>query len=350
MNNLQSKTSDVYINGIGEKYLNFFLENNSKNIFILVDTNSQNFCLSFFLSKFNISNYQLLKVPAGESSKSLLQLTYLIDSLIKANADRNSILINLGGGVVSDLGGFLASVYNRGISFINVPTTLLAQVDASIGGKNGINYGKVKNKIGVINYPLFTIILTKFLESLPQKEIISGYGEIFKYGLIFDRKLWNKLTLLNLNIENSKKIVERSVKIKKSVIQIDKRKKNYRNILNFGHSIGHAIESSNSETCDINHGLAVVIGMICELYISNLVVKLPSKDLNQSIKVLTEKFPTRKIINLNKVLDYLKLDKKNNYGKLIFSLVPNIGECLYNQEVSEKIVYESLVFYNQLHD
>ena len=164
-------------------------------------------------------------MPAGESSKSLLQLTYLIDSLIKANADRNSILINLGGGVVSDLGGFLASVYNRGISFINVPTTLLAQVDASIGGKNGINYGKVKNKIGVINYPLFTIILTKFLESLPQKEIISGYGEIFKYGLIFDRKLWNKLTLLNLNIENSKKIVDRSVKNKKSVIQIDKRKK-----------------------------------------------------------------------------------------------------------------------------
>ena len=108
MNNLQSKTSDVYINGLGEKYLNFFFENNSKNIFILVDTNSQNFCLSFFLSKFNITNYQLLKVPAGESSKSFLQLTYLIDSLIKANADRNSILINLGGGVVSDLGGFFS--------------------------------------------------------------------------------------------------------------------------------------------------------------------------------------------------------------------------------------------------
>ena len=350
MNNLQSKTSNVFINGIGEKHLKYFLDNNFKNIFILVDNNSKNFCLSFFLSKFNISNYHLLKVPAGEASKSLTQLTYLIDSLIKANADRNSILINLGGGVVSDLGGFLASVYNRGISFINVPTTLLAQVDASIGGKNGINYGNVKNKIGVINYPLFTIILTKFIETLPQKEIISGYGEIFKYGLIFDRKLWNKLTLLNLNIENSKKIVDRSVKIKNSVIKIDKRKKHFRNILNFGHSIGHAIESSSSETCKIDHGLAVVMGMICELFISNVKVNLPSKDLNHSIKVLIEKFPVRKINNLDRVLEYIKLDKKNNFGKLIFSLVPNIGECLFNQEVSEKIVYESLVFYNQLHD
>ena len=350
MKNFQTNMSSFYINNIGEIQLKKFLNNNGNNIFILVDFNTEKFCLDLFLTTFNISNYQLLKVPCGESSKSLDYLSFLISELVKKKADINSLLINLGGGVVCDLGGFLASVYNRGINFINVPTTLLAQVDASIGGKNGINFDNIKNKIGLINYPLFTVTLTKFLKTLPQNEIISGYGEIYKYGLIYDLDFWNKLILEDLSFENSKKIVHHSIKIKESIIKKDNKRKGFRNILNFGHSIGHAIESSSSKSFHINHGLAVVMGMICELYISHLVLNLSSNDLNQSINVLLKKFPTNKIPNLDLVIEYIKQDKKNNRGKLLFSLIPKVGCCYYNQEVNESIIYKSLIFYNQLHD
>jgi len=352
MKTLQIDKFNFFTDHQGFLHLNTFLKNNyNKKIFILVDSNTSIFCLDQFSLLFNIENKIILTIPAGESSKSVDCLCFLIDKLTHYNADSDSILINLGGGVISDLGGFLASIFNRGISYINIPTTLLAQVDASIGGKTGINFNGIKNKIGVINNPMFTIILTDFLKTLPEKEVISGYGEIFKYGLIYDPFIWSNISSnKQLSLDNIDKLIYQAVKIKTSIIQKDFKEKGLRNILNFGHTIGHAIESCYKDSLQISHGLSVVMGMICELYISHILLDFSKQDLNDVTKLLIDRFPLKKVDDVKNIINFIKQDKKNKNGKFLFSLIPEIGLCYFDQDVNEGLIYDSLIFYNNLHD
>ena len=260
------------------------------------------------------------------------------------------ILINLGGGVVSDLGGFVASTFNRGISYINFPTTLLAQVDASIGGKTGVNFKGIKNKIGLMNNPIFTIVLIDFLKTLPEEEILSGYGEVCKYGLIYDSGIWGYISRSKNNIlENLQYIIYQSIKIKTDIVHQDNNEKGLRKILNFGHTVGHAIESVYQKK-SLNHGTCVVMGMICELYISHILLKMPKKKLDIYVEVLNSNFALKKIKKESNIMSFIRHDKKNQKGKLLFSLISKIGHCHFNQEVSEALVEESLTFYNSLYD
>ena len=352
MRTLKPYKSKFFINSDGIFHLNSFFKNNNRKIFILVDSNTKIFCLDYFVSLFNIKNKTIvLTIPSGEVSKSVDYVTFLINELINHNADKDSVLFNLGGGVVSDLGGFVASIFNRGISYVNIPTTLLAQVDASLGGKNGVNFNGIKNKIGLINNPIFTIILTDFLKTLPEEEIISGYGEIFKYGLISNPKLWFKISSFDIyKVVDLEEIIHQSVMIKESIVKQDFYDNGLRKILNFGHTIGHAIESCSEDGFQISHGLSVVSGMICELYISHILFKIPKKDLNQIVRTLVNKFPLKKINNKDSIINFIRQDKKNKKGKFLFSLISKIGTCYFDQEVSEDIVKESLNFYNTLHD
>ena len=343
--------SKFFINSDGISHLTSFLRNNdNRKMFILVDSNTKIFCLDYFISLFNIKAI-ILTISSGEGSKSIDCVTFLIDELINHNADKDSVLINLGGGVVSDLGAFVASIFNRGISYINIPTTLLAQVDASVGGKNGINFNGIKNKIGLINNPLFTIILTNFLKTLPEEEIISGYGEVFKYGLIFDSNLWFKISSCDISeAVDIEDVIYQSVIIKESIVKQDLYDNGLRKTLNFGHTIGHAIESSSEDGFQISHGLSIVSGMICELYISHILLEIPKKDLYQIVSVLINQFPLKKINNKDNIMNFIRQDKKNKNGKFLFSLISKIGICYFDQEVSEDIIKESLNFYNTLHD
>ena len=352
MKNFTIHQSNIFGNYHGILFFkNFLQKNKNRKIFILVDSNTENYCLSFFYSLFNISKKSfLLRIPAGESSKSLAYVSFLFDELITHQADNDSLLINLGGGVVSDLGGFVASTFNRGMSYINFPTTLLAQVDASIGGKTGVNFKGIKNKIGLINNPIFTIVLTEFIKTLPEQEFLSGYGEICKYGLICNPSIWEYISKYKINIlDDPQYIIYQSIKIKTDIVHKDNNEKGLRKILNFGHTIGHAIESVCQEI-SLKHGICVVMGMICELYISHILLKLPKQKLDIYVKVLNSNFALKKIKNTSQIISLIRHDKKNQKGKLLFSLISKIGHCHFNQEVSENLIDESLTFYNSLYN
>ena len=214
------------------------------SIFILVDSNTKKYCLDTFMNLTGLNEAKILLMSSGEENKNLKTCEYLWYQLSECGADRNSVLINLGGGVVTDLGGFVACTFKRGIDFYNIPTTLLAMVDASVGGKTGINMGLLKNQIGIIKEPINVILDPQWLNTLPQKEFRSGFAEMLKHGLIADRSYWNQLkSLEHLEKTIISKFIKPSLSIKKSVVTKDPDEKNLRKILNFGHTFGHAIES-----------------------------------------------------------------------------------------------------------
>ena len=224
----------------------FFNKFQNEKIFILVDVNSKKYCLDIFISFFSsLKKAFILEIKAGESFKSISTLNFLTNQLIQHRAEKESLVINLGGGVVSDIGGFLASVFNRGINYVNVPTTLLSQVDASIGGKTGLNFNHIKNKLGSFYKPKMVLIVPLFLKTLCQIELISGFGEIFKYSLINDKDMWSILKRTDLKLDiDLEKLISRSIIIKESIVKKDLFDHNIRKVLNFGHTIGHAIEST----------------------------------------------------------------------------------------------------------
>ena len=339
----------------GYEFLNTFIEeNNYSNIFILTDANTNEYCLSRFLP-FLATNktIEIIEIEAGESEKNINTCVEIWNILTELGGDRKSVLINVGGGVITDIGGFVASTFKRGIDFIHIPTTLLAMVDASVGGKNGVDLGNLKNQIGVINVPKMVLIDTEYLTTLPQNEMRSGLAEMLKHGLIFDANYWSQFKELNqTDFADFDTLIHRSVVIKNEIVMQDPTENGIRKALNFGHTLGHAIESYflESETKKtLLHGEAIAAGMILESYISwqkKLLSEEEYLEIKNSINAIFETILFEEN-DLQPILDLLIHDKKNEYGKIQFVLLDGIGNIKINQEVKNEIIIKSFEDYKR---
>ncbi len=324
------------------------------SIFILVDTHTKANCLPLFLEQFTeLKGADVLVINAGEENKHLKTCQELWYQLSDLGADRKSLLINLGGGVVTDLGGFVAAAFKRGIDFVNVPTTLLSMVDASVGGKTGVDLGGLKNQIGIITHPKMVIIDTHYLNTLPENEYKSGYAEMLKHGIIRDEAYFEKLLEYKpLNSNNIDNYIHHSVSIKNTVVAEDLYESNLRKILNFGHTLGHAIETyclNNPKITTLLHGEAIAIGMITEAYLATQNCGLDITVAEQIKKVFLGIFPKVSFTNDDwaAVIDLLKYDKKNSHGKVKFVLIHALGQPAIDIEVPSENLVDAFDFYQR---
>lgn len=318
-------------------------------VFLLVDENTENFCLKIFKEKSNLEP-NLIRISSGEENKNIHTCIKIWNSLIDLNADRKSLLINLGGGVITDIGGFSANTFNRGIDFVNIPTTLLSIVDASVGSKTGINQNGIKNKIGTFYDPKLVIIDTEYLKTLEQRQINSGYCEIFKHSLISKvNSKFEYLTDCN-EIDFSSNIIINSIKIKNNFVCEDKYEKKLRKGLNFGHTIGHAIETHfmfNDKK--LLHGEAIAIGIIVESYLSKQIcgfnIEKVDKIKNHLLKIFPKiKFNSSSINNIIKMMEH---DKKNTEKKVNFVLLSDIGKLIFDVNVPNSNILKAFEYYSE---
>jgi 3-dehydroquinate synthase len=344
----------IHFNNTCYSALNEHLKkNNFSKIFILVDNNTHTHCLPSFLEKLETNvTIEIIEIEDGEINKNIDTCVGVWNALSELDADRKSLLINVGGGVITDLGGFVASTFKRGISFINIPTSLLAMVDASVGGKTGVDLGHLKNQIGVINTPDMVLIDTAYLNTLPQNQMRSGLAEMLKHGLISDVSYWNKFkNLSKLSLDKLDDLIYESVIIKKDVVEKDPLEKNLRKTLNFGHTLGHAIESyflSNPDKVTLLHGEAIIIGMILECYISSELINFPL-DTAEEIKDLFKDYYGKVEIlesDYDAIIELLKYDKKNEHGNINFVLLHDIGKPKIDCLVDDAIIYKAFNFYD----
>ena len=315
----------------------------TSKVFILTDENVAPFWLPEVEYWLNCKNAVEIVIKAGERHKILQTIQRIWKTLMKHHADRNALLINLGGGVITDLGGFAASVYKRGIKFINVPTTLLAMVDAAIGGKTGIDFGGAKNQIGTFAQAEEVLIDPVFLKTLPEREILSGMAEMLKYGFVADPNL------LQVNKESYKDFILRASEIKREIVEKDPTEKGLRKILNFGHTIGHAIESHCLTTdYPLLHGEAVALGMGAALWLSMKQCGLDEKVMrdyeNKLPMLLSEAELNLAEADVEPIMAYLVHDKKNLGNKPQFVLLKAIGQPVWNVEVETERVKEALSY------
>jgi 3-dehydroquinate synthase len=328
----------------------FLKKGNYSQYFILGDENTVQHCLPPLISKCPaLAKAEVFEVESGEVSKGLSICSQLWQTMLDYKADKQALIINLGGGVISDLGGFIASVYKRGIDFINIPTSLLAMADASVGGKTGINLEGVKNIIGTITQPKGVFIIPEFLATLPERHIDNGLAEIYKIALISDKTFWNKLG--GGKTKGIEEIISRSIQLKNNIVKKDPFEKSVRKALNFGHTIGHAVESACLDRKEeLLHGEAIVIGMLCESFIA-FKKKLINKDeMTEITQILNFTFALHKIspTEFQKVGEFILNDKKNKKGKILFALPNGIGKCRIDVAVDEKLIAQSLDFYNSI--
>lgn len=354
MKSIEANGYPIHFNENAYKALNKYLaENKYSAIFVLADSDTNEYCLPVFLPNLETDlNIEIIEFEPGESNKNIETCVQLWKVLTELGADRKSLVINVGGGVVTDMGGFVASTFKRGIDFINIPTTLLAMVDASVGGKNGIDLGNLKNQIGVINVPKMVLIDTYYLTTLPQNEMRSGLAEMLKHGLIFDKKYWDLfLDLNNLNTDDLDILIHQSVEIKNTIVMQDPKENGIRKSLNFGHTLGHAIEGyflENENKTTLLHGEAIAAGMILESYISlkmNLISEEEYEEIKNGIDGVFERIVFEEN-DLQPILELLVHDKKNEYGTIQFALLDGIGKIKTNQTVDNEIITNSFLEYN----
>src|SRR5574343_864542 len=354
MNTILSNNCQLFFNENGLNYLTeILIPSNYSKIIVLVDENTNNYCLPNFLARLPTEiEIEIIEIEAGEEMKNIATCMELWQTLIDLGADRKSIILNLGGGVITDLGGFVACTFKRGIDFIHIPTTLLSMVDASIGGKNGVDLGNLKNQIGIIREPKAVIIDTQFLNTLPQNEMRSGLAEMLKHGLIFDKKYWDKFkNLKDLNTEDLNVLIHQSIQIKNNIVCEDLTENGIRKSLNFGHTLGHAIESyflENEAKKNLLHGEAVAIGMILESYISKEKSLLSNAEYHEIKYIINDIFDRIDFskLEIEKIIDLLIYDKKNEFGKVQFALLDGIGKIKINQEVDNALIYKAFEDYN----
>ncbi len=357
MQSITTKNAVVHFNTNVYSELNTYIkQRNPSKIFILVDTNTHDLCLPQFMANLESGEIstEVMEIPEGEDHKTIDICMGVWEAMSQYNADRQSLLINLGGGVVTDLGGFVASTYMRGIDYINVPTSLLAMVDASVGGKTGVDLGALKNQVGVISEGAMVLIDVSFLGTLPQNQMISGFAEMLKHGLITDKKYWTTLTnLQDLDISDLDQLIYDSVIIKNNVVAKDPTEKGLRKTLNFGHTLGHAIESyflENDSKTTLLHGEAIAIGMILEAYLSTKMCGLSSDDLSEISDSILKTFSKIQFQakDYEFILELMKHDKKNSHGVIKFVLLEAIGKSKIDKEVSNDIILEAFKYYNTL--
>ena len=348
-----SAESSVYFNAEGYQKFNQFLEENRfTKIFILVDSNTHIHCLSPFLQQLETeSPVEVLEIDAGEEFKTLETCSGLWEAMSELGGDRKSLLVSLGGGVITDLGGFVAAAFKRGISFVHFPTTLLAMVDAALGGKNGVNLGALKNQIGVIKKPGMVVEDISFLNTLEAAEMRSGLAEMLKHGLIADEDYWHRLiSLENLVLEDLEDLIRESVAIKENVVQQDPYETGLRKSLNFGHTLGHAIESyflEHTGKKKLLHGEAVAVGMVLAAFLSSEVENFPRQhrdEIRNYIISLYQKVEFS-LEDQQKIIELLKFDKKNEGGKINFVLLRKIGEPVVDREVPNNLILDAFRYY-----
>mgnify|MGYP003643782191 CR=1 FL=1 len=353
MKSITSSSYAVHFNEIAYKTLNEHLTAaNYSKIFILVDENTHNFCLAPFMAEIHGDyEFEIIEIEPGEIHKNIETCTQVWEVLSELDADRKSLLINIGGGVVTDLGGFVASTFKRGIDFINVPTTLLSMVDASVGGKTGVDLGALKNQIGVINQPVMVLVISTFLNTLDDRQMQSGFAEMLKHGLIKDKTYWSKLKSLN-NLNEIDQLIYHSVTIKNEVVLQDPTEQNLRKILNFGHTLGHAIESYFLESKEhdlLLHGEAIAAGMILEGFISSELTNLSKEELDDIKHTFLSNYPKISFSNkdIENILALLKFDKKNSHGNVNFVLLESIGEPVIDIKVPQELLSEAFSYYKE---
>lgn len=355
MDNIQSINYPIYFNNSIAQLVNFVKQGNYSRFFILTDDNTAQFCLPAVqqaLNNADINNFDLIEINAGEESKDIDFCIGIWKMLIDFGADRKSLVINLGGGVISDLGGFAASTFKRGIDFVHVPTTLLSQVDASVGGKTGIDIDSIKNIIGTFTQPKAVFIEYSFLNSLPQRQILSGLAEMLKHGLICDASYWNQLKNSDLS-RPSAELVYRSVEIKNEVVIEDPKEMGIRKSLNFGHTIGHAVETyslTHDNGNHITHGEAIAIGMVCEAWLSHKKTGMSEADLNEIVEVITRLYPKYHLEESwnAELFSLMQKDKKNQNSKINCTLLKQIGHYSIDNICTEDELCDSLRYYATL--
>ncbi len=353
MNPIKSTDYFIYFNDDAYQNLNTYIFNNKiDKIFILADENTHQHCFPRFKTK--ISDTVLIQsiiIKSGEINKNINTCVEVWKKLTGLEADRKSLLINVGGGMITDLGGFVASTFKRGIKFINIPTTLLSMVDASVGSKTGVDLDNLKNLIGLFSNPEMVLIDVSYLNTLPERELKSGVAEVIKYGLTFNSNLleaiykdkWKDVIELN-------EIIYQSIKIKNKVVLEDFKETGLRKVLNFGHTVGHAIESyflDHPELDRLLHGEAIAIGMVVEGFISNKHYNFPKTELEILKQYVLKTYgkTTINTIHYPAILELMKHDKKNIKGTVRYILLKDLGKFVIDGVASNELVAEGLEYY-----
>jgi len=351
-------------------------------LFVLTDDNTRRLCWPVVKDYGCLAAAQLITIPAGDEHKNLTSLSHVWQQLQQGGATRHSLMVCLGGGMVTDLGGFAASTFKRGIAFINIPTTLLAMVDASVGGKTGINFCGLKNEVGVFSEAQAVIICTRFLQTLDMQNVLSGYAEMLKHGLISNKEHWAELLrfpIESLNRQDAEdssdrqdpsgglaSLLARSVAVKERIVEADPHEQGLRKALNLGHTIGHAIEEWSLSHCSLStsslptgegwggapllHGYAVAYGLVGELYLSAVKCHFPTDRLRQTVQFVREHYgaPAITCNDYPALLRLMTHDKKNTAGTINFTLLADIGELQLNQSATDEEICEALDFLREM--
>lgn len=321
-------------------------------VFILADETTERLCVPAIEKVGGLESAYHIVIGATDACKTLSSLTHVWEELGKGGGTRHSLLINIGGGMVTDLGGFAASTFKRGISYINIPTTLLAMVDASVGGKTGINFGGLKNEIGVFSNAHTVILDTQFLQTLDRENICSGYAEMLKHGLISGEQMWAELITFDLeqpDLAKLRQMVADSVAVKERIVEEDPTEQGIRKALNLGHTAGHAFESFALRHKPVLHGYAVAWGLICELYLSTVKTGFPSDKMRQTVSFIKEHYGKMTITcdDYPDLFELMTHDKKNTSGIINFTLLGGVGDIRINQTATKEEIFEALDFYRE---
>ena len=322
-------------------------------LFVLCDETTERLCLPVISDFECMKAAQRITIPATDTHKTLESLSHVWSELQRMGATRHSLMVNLGGGMVTDLGGFAASTFKRGIPYINIPTTLLSMVDASVGGKTGINFGGLKNEIGVFNNARSVILDTTFLRTMDHENICSGYAEMLKHGLINNEAMWAELLNFDLdsldNLDILGRMVAESVAVKQRIVTEDPTEQGIRKALNLGHTAGHAFESLALERKPVLHGYAVAWGMIVELYLSVVKTGFPQDKMRQTVAFIKENYGRMNIScdDYPHLIELMHHDKKNQGNNINFTLLGGIGYIRINQTATEEEIKDALDFYRE---
>ena len=317
-------------------------------LFVLVDENTERLCLPLLSNMDCMKGAQVITIGATDANKTVGTLQQVWTALQQGGATRHSLLVNLGGGMVTDLGGFAAATFKRGLNYINIPTTLLAMVDASVGGKTGVNFGGLKNEVGVFSNASAVILDTTFLKTMDHENLLSGYAEMLKHGLISDDRHWAEIlkhqeTLENLestdNLDKLSALLADSVAVKQRIVTEDPTEQGLRKALNLGHTVGHAFESLALQRKPILHGYAVAYGLVCELYLSCVKTGFPTDKMRQTVSFIREHYGQMSITcdDYPTLLQLMTHDKKNVAGKINFTLLGGVGDIRINQTATEEV-------------
>lgn len=342
----------IISDNIKEQLGNEIEKTDHDRLFVLCDTTTQECCLPLIRDINPVKKAKVIVIKPTDTHKNLDTIAHVWQEMQNGGATRHSLLVNLGGGMVTDLGGFAASTFKRGVKFINIPTTLLSMVDASVGGKTGINFGGLKNEIGVFNNADAVILDTEFLKTMDNDNLCSGYAEMIKHGLINNEQMWTELLsfdILNPDLNQLRRMVAESVAVKQRIVLDDPFEHGIRKALNVGHTIGHAFESFAMRRNPILHGHAVAYGIVCELYLSAVKAGFPTEKMHATVRYIREHYGRMGITcdNYEELLELMTHDKKNTAGVINFTLLGGIGDIRINQTASKEDICEALDFYRE---